>query len=124
MVRRLLDKEGQCGGFSTAMDGAMAPRRREMARHLLDGKGRRKHSGRRRWTKSTTTMGGDGRHDGDLTVMDGAAQWRWTARQQLDSEGRRDGDSTTKEEEEHCDRAGDVDTAGGGSGKGQQDIKI
>jgi len=124
MVQRLLDKEGQCGGFSTAIDGAMAPRRREMAQHLLDGKGRRNRGGRRRWTKSTTAMGGDGRHNGDLTVMDGAAQRRWMARQQLDSEGRHDGDSTTKDEEEQCDRDGDVDTAGGGSGKGQHGIKI
>jgi hypothetical protein len=41
-------------------------------------------------------MGGDGRRDGELMVMDGAALRRWTARRQLDGEGRRNGDSTTR----------------------------
>ena len=45
-------------------------------------------------------MGGDGRRDGELTVMDGVGQRRWTARWQLDGEGRRDDDSTTMDDEE------------------------
>jgi hypothetical protein len=45
-------------------------------------------------------MGGDGRRDGELTVMDGVAQRRWTARRQLNYEGRRDDDSTTMDDEE------------------------
>ncbi len=45
-------------------------------------------------------MGGDGRRDGELTVMGGVAQRRWTARRQLDGEGRRDDDSTTMDYEE------------------------
>jgi hypothetical protein len=69
-------------------------------------------------------MGSDGRRDGELTVMDGAALRRWTARRQLDGEGRRDGDSTTMEDEERRERDGDVDTAGGGSNKGQRGIKL
>ncbi len=69
-------------------------------------------------------MGGDGRRDGELTVMDGAALRRWTSRWQLDSEGRRDGDSTTMDDEERRERDGDVDTAGGGSNKGQRGIKL
>jgi hypothetical protein len=69
-------------------------------------------------------MGGDGRRDGELTVMDGAALRRWTARRQLDGEGQRDGDSTTMEDEERRERDGDVDTAGGGSNKGQRDITL
>ena len=69
-------------------------------------------------------MGGDGRRDGELTAMDGVAQWRWTARRQLDGEGRRDGDSTTMDDEERRERDGDVDTAGGGSNKGQRGIKL
>jgi hypothetical protein len=124
MVQRLLDKEGQRDGFSIAMDGTTAPQRRGMAQRLLGGEGRRKRGGRRRWTESTTAMGGDGWQDGDLSVMDGAARRRWTAQQQLDSKGRRDGDSTTKGEEEQCNRDGDVDTAGSGSDKGQHGIKI
>jgi hypothetical protein len=66
-------------------------------------------------------MGGDGQRDGKLTVMDGAALrlWRWTARQQLDGEERRDGDLTMMDDEERRERDGDVDTAGGGSNKGQ-----
>ena len=73
-------------------------------------------------------MGGDGRRDGDgeLTAMDGVAQWRWTARRQLDGEGRHDGDSTTMNDEEPRERDGDVDvdTAGDGSNKGQRGIKL
>jgi hypothetical protein len=69
-------------------------------------------------------MGGDGRHDGDFTVMDGAARRRWTARRQLDGEGRCGGDSTMIDDEERRERDGDVDTAGGGSDKGQRGIKI
>ena len=45
-------------------------------------------------------MGGDGRRDGELTVMDSVAQRRWTARRQLNDEGRRDNDSTTMDNEE------------------------
>ncbi len=69
-------------------------------------------------------MGGDGWRDGELMVMDGAALRRWTARRQLDSEGRRDGDLTTMDDKEQCERDGDVDTAGGGSNKGQRGIKL
>ncbi len=69
-------------------------------------------------------MCGSGRHNGNLTVMDDAAQRQWTARQQLDSKGRRDGNSTMMDEEERRERNGDVDTAGGGSDKGQHSIKI
>jgi hypothetical protein len=67
-------------------------------------------------------MGGDGRRDGELTVMDGVAQRRWTARRQLDGEGRRDDDSTTMDDEEGASD-GDVDTAGGESNKRQSGIK-
>jgi hypothetical protein len=45
-------------------------------------------------------MDGNGRRDGELTVMVGVAQRRWTARRQLDGEGRRDDDSTTMDDEE------------------------
>jgi hypothetical protein len=46
-------------------------------------------------------MGGDGRRDGELTVIDGVAHhWRWTAQRQLDDEGRRNDDSTTMDDEE------------------------
>jgi hypothetical protein len=71
-------------------------------------------------------MGGNGRRDGELTVMDGAALRRWTARRQLDGKGRRDGDSTTIDidDEERCERDGNVDTAGGGSNKGRRGIKL
>ncbi len=69
-------------------------------------------------------MGGDGRRDGELTVMDGAALWRWTAQRQLDGKGRRDGDLTTMDDEERCKRDGDVDTAGSGSNEGQRGIKL
>jgi len=64
-------------------------------------------------------MGGDGQRDGKWTVMDGAALRRWTARRQLDGEEWRDGDLTTMDDEERCERDGDVDTAGGGSNKDQ-----
>ncbi len=56
-------------------------------------------------------MGGDGRRNGELTVMDGATLRQWTARRQLDGKGRRDGDSTTMDDEEWRERDGDVDTA-------------
>ncbi len=69
-------------------------------------------------------MGGDGRRDGELTVMDGAALRRWMARWQLDGEGWRDGDSTTMEDKERRERDGNVDTAGSGSNKGQRGIKL
>ena len=45
-------------------------------------------------------MDGDGRRDGELTVMDGVAQRQWTARRQLNGEGRHDEDSTTMDDEE------------------------
>ncbi len=71
------------------MDGATAPRWRGTAR------------ARRRWTESTTAMGGDGWRDGKLRVMEGAARWRGTAqpRWRLDGKGRcdRDGDSTVRD---------------------------
>ncbi len=69
-------------------------------------------------------MGGDGQRDGELTVMDGAMLWRWTARRQLDGKGRRDGDLTTMDDEERRERDGVVDTAGSGSNKGQRGIKL
>jgi len=69
-------------------------------------------------------MGGDEWCDGELTVMDGVALWRWTVRRQLDGEGRRDGDSTMMDDEERREYDGDVDTAGGGSNKGPRGIKL
>ncbi len=69
-------------------------------------------------------MGGNGRRDGKLTVMDGAALRQWTAQRQLDGEGWRDGDLTTMDDKEQRKRNGDVDTAGGGSNKGQCGIKL
>jgi len=51
--------------------------------------------------------------------MDSAVLWQWTARRQLDGEELRDGDLTTMDDEEWHERDGDVDTAGGGSNKGQ-----
>ncbi len=69
-------------------------------------------------------MGGDRWRNGELTVMDGAALRRWTARRQLDGKGRRDGDSTMMDDEERRERDGDVDTAGSGSNKGQRGIKL
>jgi hypothetical protein len=53
-------------------------------------------------------MGGDGRRDGEWTVMDGAALRRWTARRQLDGEERCDGDLTTMDDEELRERDGGV----------------
>ncbi len=57
-------------------------------------------------------MGGDGRRDGKLTVMDSATLRRWTVRRQLDGKGQRNGDSTTMDNKERHERDGDVDTAG------------
>ena len=57
-------------------------------------------------------MGGDGQWDGEWTMMDGAALRR-------DGEERRDGDLTTMDDKEQRERDGNVDTAGGGSNKGQ-----
>ncbi len=56
-------------------------------------------------------MGGDERRDGELRVMDGAARRQGMARlrRQLDSEGRRDGDSMTMDDEEPRERDGDGD---------------
>jgi hypothetical protein len=73
-------------------------------------------------------MGGDGRRDGKLRVMEGAARRQGTAgpRRQLVGEGRRDDDLTTMDNKEPRERDGDVavDTAGGGSNKGQRGIKL
>ncbi len=69
-------------------------------------------------------MGGDGRRDGELMVMDGAVLRRWTARRLLDSKGRRDGDSTTMDDEKRRKHDGDINTAGSGSNKGQRSIKL
>ena len=70
-------------------------------------------------------MGGDGQRDGEWMVMDGAALRRWTARRQLDGEERRDGDLTTMDDKERHKRGdGDVNTAGGGSNKGQRVITL
>ncbi len=69
-------------------------------------------------------MGGDGRRNGELMVMDGAALRRWTAQRLLDAEGWRDGDSTTMDDEKRRERDGDIDTAGSGSNKGQRGIKL
>ena len=69
-------------------------------------------------------MDGNGRRDGELTVMDGVAQWRWTARRQLDGEEWRDGDLTTMDDEERRERDGDADTADGGSNIGQCGITL
>jgi hypothetical protein len=77
-----------------------------MVQRLLDGMGRHMTAprrqgtarARRRWTQSTTAMGGDGQRDGEWTVMDGAALWRWMVRWQLDGKERRDGDLTTMDD--------------------------
>jgi len=45
-------------------------------------------------------MDDDGNRDGNLTLMDGAAGWRWTMRRQLYGEGRCHGDLTAKDDEE------------------------
>ena len=46
------------------------------------------------------------------------------AGRQLDGEVRRNGDSTTMDDEEWRKRDGGVDTAGGGSNKGQRGIQL
>jgi hypothetical protein len=46
------------------------------------------------------------------------------ARRQLDGEERRDGDLTKMDNEERRERDGDVNTAGGGSNKGQRVITL
>ena len=69
-------------------------------------------------------MGGDGQRNGEWTVMDGAALRRWMARRQLDGEEWCDGDLTTMDNKERHERDGDVDTAGGGSNKGQRVITL
>ncbi len=69
-------------------------------------------------------MGGDGRRDGKLMVMDDAALRRWTAQRLLDGEGRHDGDLTTMDDKKRRKRDGDIDTAGGGSNKGRRGIKL
>ena len=69
-------------------------------------------------------MGGDGQRNGEWTVIDGVGLWRWTARRQLDGKERHDGDLTTMDDEERRKRDGDVDTAGGGSNKGQRVITL
>ena len=56
--------------------------------------------------------------------MDGAALWQWTVRRQHDGEEWHDGDLTTMDDEERHERDGDVDTAGGGSNKGQRVITL
>jgi len=94
------------------MDGATAPRRQGSVR------------ARRRWTESTTAMGSDGQCNGELKVMDGAVLRQWTARWQLDGKERRDGDLKTMDNEERRKRDGNVDTAGGGSNKGQRVITL
>ena len=68
-------------------------------------------------------MDDDGNRDGNLTLMDGAAGWRWTMRRQLYGKGRRHGDLTAKDDEEQHKCSGDVGAAGGGSDKGQRGIK-
>jgi hypothetical protein len=75
-------------------------------------------------------MGGDVQRDGEYWVMEGVARRRGTVRprRQLDGKGRHDGDSTsmTMDDEEPREHDGDVDidTAGGGSNKGQRGIKL
>ncbi len=70
-------------------------------------------------------MGGDGQRDGKWTVMDGAAIRQWTARrQQLDGKERHNGDLTMMDDKEWRECDGDVDTAGGGSNKGQRFITL
>jgi hypothetical protein len=69
-------------------------------------------------------MGGDGQRDGKWTVMDGAALRRWMAQRQLDGEEWRNGDLTTMDDEERHEHNSDVDTARGGSNKGQRVITL
>jgi hypothetical protein len=67
--------------FLMARYGTTAPQQRGTARRLLDDERRRTAASqrrvtaraRRRWIESAAAMGGDGRRDGELTVMDGAA---------------------------------------------------
>jgi len=54
--------------------------------------------------------------------MDGVVLRQWTARRQLDGKEWRNGDLTTMDDEERRKRDGSVDTAGGGSNKGQRII--
>ena len=122
-ARRLLDGKGRRNGSSMARDGV---------RRLLDGEERRATAPRwqgtarerRRWTESTTAMGGNGQQNGEWTVMDGAALQRWMSRRQLDGKERRDGDLTLMNDEERCKRDGDVDNSGGGSNKCQRVITL
>ena len=69
-------------------------------------------------------MGSDGQRNGEWTVMDCAALRRWMAQRQLDGEEWRDGDLMMMDDEERRERDGDVDTAGGGSNKGQSVITL
>jgi len=69
-------------------------------------------------------MGGDGQRDAEWTVMDGVALRQWTARRQLDGKEWRDGDLTAIVDEERRECDGNVDTAGGGSNKGQRVIAL
>jgi hypothetical protein len=108
---RLLDGNGWSNGSSTAkaIDDTTAPRRRGTAQ------------ARQRWAESTTVMGGDGRRNGRIdgdgqcgaTAMDGTT---------ADGKGRHDGGLMTMDDEERYKRHGDVDTAGGGSNKGQHTL--
>ena len=76
-ARRLLEGEGRRDGSSTVRDGATAPPRRGTAR---DG------SSMARDSASAAAM--DREHNGDGR--------RWTARWQIDGDGRRDGNSTAR----------------------------
>ena len=70
-------------------------------------------------------MGGEGQRDGELMVMDGVAQRRWTARRQLDGEGRRDGDlTTTTMDGEEGTSAMAMSTRPAVRAKGQRGIKL
>jgi len=69
-------------------------------------------------------MGGDGQRDGKWTVMDGVALRQWMAQRQLNGKEWCDGDLTTMDDEKRRERDGDVDTAGGGSNKGQRVITL
>jgi len=58
-------------------------------------------------------------------VMDGVAQWRWTARRQLDGEGRRDGDlTTTTMDDKEGTSAMAMSTRPAVRAKGQRGIKL
>ena len=111
---RLLNGNGWRNGSLTAMNSARAPRQQWTARRLLDGEGWCKHNddgprAQRWWAAMDGTM----------------ATWRWwTAWRQLDVKGWRDDDLTTMDNKERRKRDGDVDTAGGGSNKGQRGIII